>query len=260
MRVILIHWKPEEAAERVESLRSLGIEPLVVGPANAGTLRGLAKGTEAFLIDLTRLPLQGRAVAIELRKRVESRRVPVVFMGGAAAKVEEVRRLLPDASYLTWDELPSLRAAVKSAPKQPVVPGTMAGYSGTPLPKKLGIKTRSKVALLGAPDGFEAKLSPLPQEVTFSTKPKGADRIVLFVTSIQEFRKRWAATTDAAMEGATLWIAWPKKASGIVTDISETSIRAHGMESGWVDYKICAIDETWSGLAFVRRKAARAGQ
>jgi hypothetical protein len=258
MRVVLIHWKPEETTERVQALREFGLEARVAAPMNAAALRGLAEGTAAFLIDLTRLPLQGRAIGIELRKRAESRGVPLVFMGGAAAKVEEVRRVLPDAGYVFWDELPLLRDVMARAPRQPVTPGTMAGYSGTPLPKKLGIKAGSKVALVGAPEGFEAKLSPLPDDVTFSTRAKDADRIVLFVTSAKEFAKRWSAVAGAAREGATVWVAWPKKASGIATDISERSIRAHGLENGWVDYKICAMDETWSGLAFVRRKAARA--
>lgn len=261
MRVVLIHWKPDEAAPQVRKLAEHGFQAQVLAPSGAGGLRGMVSGAGAVLIDLSRLPLQGRAVAIELRKRSESRNVPIVFVGGSPDKIEEVRRLLPDAAYLKWDEVcAELRDAIAAAPAKPLVPDTMAGYSGTPLPKKLGIKAGSAVALVGAPEGFGAKLGPLPDGVSLSAKPKDADRILLFVTSMKDFRKGWASATSAAPDGATLWIAWPKKASGVVTDVSETLVRAHGLENGWVDYKICAIDETWSGLAFARRKAAKAGK
>jgi hypothetical protein len=261
MRVVLIHWRPDEAGDNLRALADAGIAVSGAIPGSASALRGLTDGADAVLIDLTRLPLQGRAVAIELRKRAESRHVPIVFMGGAPEKVKAVRHLLPDATYLEWDAVAeSLQSAIDSAPKKPLVPDTMAGYSGTPLPKKLGIKAGSAVALIGAPEGLEAKLAPLPEGVKFLTKVKGADRILLFVTAMKDFRKRWSAVTGAADERATLWIAWPKKASGVPSDVTETLVRAHGLENGWVDYKICAIDETWSGLAFVRRRAAKAGR
>ena len=133
-----------------------------------------------------------------------------------------------------------------------------AGYSGTPLPKKLGIREGTAVALLNAPEGFEAHLQPLPAGARITAKSSDAQRILLFTRSVKDFEKRWTSTTKAAPDGATVWIAWPKRASGIETDLSETNIRAHGLANGWVDYKICAIDQTWSGLAFARRKPAAA--
>jgi hypothetical protein len=258
-RVVLIHWKPEEAAAKMQLLAASGFEPHLAVPQNVTALRSIAAGAEAVLIDLSRLPLQGRAIAIELRRRAESRHVPIVFAGGARDKVDAIREVLPDAGYIEWDGIPgTLMEAIRAAPKSPRVPDTMAGYSGTPLPKKLGIRAGTKVALLGAPAGFEATLGPVPEGSRLVRKVAGAERILLFVSSMKELVRRWDAVTRAAAEGATVWIVWPKKASGTRTDVSENTVRAYGLARGWVDYKICAVDYTWSGLAFARRKPGKA--
>jgi CheY-like chemotaxis protein len=259
-RVLLIHWKPEESATRVEALRAAGHEATVAAPQGSPALRGLTKGVEAVIIDLSRLPLQGRAVAVELRRRVESRHVPIVFAEGVPEKVESVRTLLPDAGYASWDDLPTtLERHLRCAAKSPAVPDTMAGYSGTPLPKKLGIKAGSVVALLGAPDGFEAELTPLPGGVKFVRRAAGADRLLLFAKSMSELKKRWAPAVAGGAEGSTIWVVWPKKSSGIVSSLREQDIRAFGLSAGWVDYKICAVNATLSGLAFAKRKTRSKG-
>jgi hypothetical protein len=131
----------------------------------------------------------------------------------------------------------------------------MAGYSGTPLPKKLIIKDGNTVALLGAPDGFEAKLVPLPDQVTILHRLHGpAEVILLFVDSRQALADNFRTAAGQLRPKGRLWIAWPKKASGIVTDINENFIREYGLDQAFVDYKVCAIDETWSGLCFARRE------
>jgi hypothetical protein len=145
------------------------------------------------------------------------------------------------------------RAVAKSAVK-PVVPGTMAGYSGTPLPKKLGIRESCSVALMNAPEAFERKLRPLPEGVQISGSPEGANVAILFVKSEAELIRDFRPLAKALPAKTALWIAWPKQASGVVTDLKENVIREFGLGAGWVDYKVCAIDETWSGLCFARRK------
>ncbi len=256
MRVVVIHWKPEEAQPYLEQLRADGFDAEALAPDGTAGLRNTLEFAQAILIDLSRLPLQGRAVAIELRKRAATRRVPIVFIGGAPAKIAVTRDLLPDATYTDWSGASAaIRRAVASAPDVPVVPGTMAGYSGTPLAKKLGIKEGCVAALLGAPDDFEQKLEPLPANVQLVTKARGTARVVMFVKAMRDLDRQWRPTVEAVAPGATVWIAWPKKASGVVTDVTENGVRAYGLERGWVDYKICAIDETWSGLAFAKRKA-----
>jgi hypothetical protein len=129
----------------------------------------------------------------------------------------------------------------------------MAGYSGTPLVKKLGIKPASTLALLSAPVGFPRLLEGLPADVRLlSRRPAGADMTIWFVTRHRDLARRMAGVASGM--GAGLWIAWPKKASGQATDLTENLVRDAALACGLVDYKVCAIDETWSGLKFARRK------
>jgi hypothetical protein len=134
----------------------------------------------------------------------------------------------------------------------------MAGYSGTPLPQKLGIKPGFRVGLINAPDRFDDVLGALPTGVK-TTRSVGAalDLAVYFVDNRAALAKRFAALAKAIAPAGGLWVAWPKKASGVRTDLDENAIRAVGLAGGLVDVKVCAIDETWSGLKFVVRRADR---
>ena len=135
----------------------------------------------------------------------------------------------------------------------------MAGYSGTPLAQKLGIKVATHVVLLGAPEGFAAALEPLPP-ITLATVLRGKtppDVVVVFVKWRNELERRVAAVQPKLPPAGGLWIAWPKKASGVATDITEDTIREVCLPRGLVDNKVCAIDETWSGLRLVIRKELR---
>jgi hypothetical protein len=129
------------------------------------------------------------------------------------------------------------------------------GYSGTPLPRKLGIKPGHRVALLGAPDGFEGEtLGELPGGVRVTRRAGGkADVIVSFHTERAELERRLPALRALMEPAAGLWIAWPKKASKLETDITEDVLREIALPTGLVDNKVCAIDETWSGLRLVIR-------
>lgn len=211
---------------------------------------------EAIVIDLSRLPGQGRDVAIWLRQQKPTRRVPLVFAGGASAKVEKVRQLLPDAVYSDWDKLPqAIEQAIAKAPEIPVVPeSAFAGYSGTPLPKKLGIKPGSVVALVGAPPDFDVTLGSLPQGATLRASGRGKRNLTIcFVNSRRELDRRMPSLMRVSEQGH-VWIAWPKKASSRQTDLTQAYVRQTGLEAGLVDFKICALDETWSGLCFALRR------
>ena len=134
----------------------------------------------------------------------------------------------------------------------------MAGYSGTPLAKKLGIKECSAVALIDAPQHFAATLEPLPAGVHFETLDTGnLDVILFFSVSAGELSQRWGELMRALQPAGGLWIAWPKKASKVPTDITEDTLRTIGLPTGMVDNKVCAVDETWSGLRFVYRRENR---
>lgn len=135
----------------------------------------------------------------------------------------------------------------------------VAGYSGTPLAKKLGVKDGHRVAWLGAPEGVIDALDP-PDDVELVTSLRGArplDVIVLFTTSRRDLQKRFGAAQKRITKSGGLWIAWPKKSSGVATDLGDAFVRDYGLGCGLVDNKVCAIDETWSGLRFVWRLADR---
>jgi len=130
----------------------------------------------------------------------------------------------------------------------------MAGYSATPLPKKLGIKENSRIAFVNAPDGFQNYLGPLPagaEIVKRLTKP--LDLVLLFVVAERALARDFAKLADKLATKGMIWIAWPKKSSGVATDLSFDNVQSIGLDAGLVDVKICAIDDTWSGLKFVYR-------
>lgn len=134
-----------------------------------------------------------------------------------------------------------------------------AGYSGTPLPKKLGIKEGTRLTLLKAPKDFDETLGELPVGVIVRHKASGeSDVIVLFETEFSHFRLSFSkAAALMPATGGMLWVAWPKRASKVETDLDENLIRDFGLAFGLVDTKVCAIDATWSGLRFSRRRLAR---
>lgn len=133
-----------------------------------------------------------------------------------------------------------------------------AGYSGTPLPTKLGIKEGLTVAFPGAPPEFAAALGPLPDGVAVKRIARGPlDVIVLFVRRQAELRRRIEALARAIHPAGGLWIAWPKRASGVPTDMTEDVVREVALPLGLVDNKVCAIDQTWSGLRLVWRRENR---
>jgi len=261
-RVLLVHWKPEEAGPHVAALRKAGHDVRVLDPDGMQPLRALATDRPgAIVIDLGRLPSHGRAVATALRQQRGTRDVPLLFVEGDPEKTARVKALLPDAVYTTWRGLAgALRRALRARPTaKPVVPDTMAGYSGTPLPKKLGIKAGSTVALLGAPEGFATKtLGPLPEGAAVrrgARSPFGVG--LLFARSRADLVRLFPAAAKAMGEPGALWIVWPKKASGVATDLDGNAVREFGLAASLVDYKIAAIDAVWSGLCVARRKARR---
>ena len=132
----------------------------------------------------------------------------------------------------------------------------MAGYSGTPLGKKLGIKPGHCVGLLNAPEGFETLLDGCPDDATVLrelAEAKSFDVIVCFVTDLKQLRSTFPKCVKKLAPSGGLWVAWPKKASGMVSDLTDNVVRIYGLDTGLVDNKVCAIDETWSGLRFVIR-------
>jgi hypothetical protein len=134
----------------------------------------------------------------------------------------------------------------------------MAGYSGTPLAQKLGIKAGEHVVTIEAPKGYRELLAPLPEGVSF-TKEAAADTpfVHLFVKERQTLEKELKRLRRLLADAGVLWVSWPKKSSGVATDSTEDFIREVCLPMGFVDVKVCAVDETWSGLKLMIRRENR---
>ena len=132
------------------------------------------------------------------------------------------------------------------------------GYSGTPLSKKLGYKAGQRICAPGAPSNYRKMLGPLPEGIDFQARvSKTTDVVHLFSRSKAELAKNLEAWLKVLGPDAVIWVSWPKKSSKVETDITEDTIRAVALPMGLVDIKVCAVDETWSGLKLVLRKELR---
>ena len=134
----------------------------------------------------------------------------------------------------------------------------MPGYSGTPLSKKLGLKPPMTLAAIGAPADYPEWLAPLPEGVRITSRAGAAPVAVhLFVTRRAELGKRLMALRKDLEPSGFVWVSWPKKSSGVATDITEDTIREVALPLGFVDIKVCAVSDVWSGLKLVIRKSER---
>lgn len=227
------------------------------GPSLFRKLR--AHPPAAVVIGLDRLPMQGRDVAVALRTGRHTRKIAIVFAGGDPAKVNRIRELLPDATYTSWEDVGvALKQARSKALPNPVVPkSNLAGYSGTPLLTKLGIKSNVYMALLNEPENFIECLGELPEgvEITRTIGPR-TGVAVWFVRSLQELSSQVDSVARRVISTGScrLWIAWAKRTSPLAADVTENLIRASAFGAGLVDYKVAAIDSDWSGLLFAPRR------
>jgi hypothetical protein len=172
---------------------------------------------------------------------------------GAVARGEvHDTRCIPAATANICGIATSALSAPLPVPTQP------AGYSGTPLPKKLGIKPGHRVAFVHAPDDFAAALGALPEDlVVVAEDAESLDLAVFFTTRADALPAAFRQVGPRVHPAGALWIAWPKKAAKVPTDVTEDVVRAVGLAEGMVDVKVCAIDAVWSGLKFVYRLADR---
>lgn len=255
-RVRLFHSDAGEAKSRVRELKTFGyrVEWTRVGPEVLRNIR--KKPPAAFIIDLARAPAQGRDIGIYIRHHKATRYIPIVFVNGAAEKATRVRKHLPDAIYTEWYGIKkALEQAIMHPAAQPRVPKSLfAAYAGTPLVKKLGIKPHDVVLLIDAPSDFPKVLVDLPEGVVLKGRLSSKnDLAIWFVKSQGVLNRRIKKITRVVGQGG-LWIVWPKSSSGISSDLTQTVVRQAGLGVGLVDYRVCAVDQIWSGLKFAVRK------
>ncbi|GMR23099.1 MAG: hypothetical protein BMS9Abin37_1499 [Acidobacteriota bacterium] len=247
-RVKLVHWNKEEAEKRAKNLGDVAVE-IVCDARSAGyLLRDLKRRPPAaVVVDLSRIPSQGRDLALALRESKATRSIPIVFVGGEREKVERIQKLLPDATYANWRGVRgALRRAISNPPTDPVVRNRMSSYAHKPPAQKLGIRPDSRVAMPGAPKDFAKALG-------VSGVRGRRDLTLWFVPSRAKLEKNIARMSRHVKNGA-LWILWPKKSDPAGRDLDPTVIRRAAEREGLVDFKIASINKTWSGLKFTRRK------
>ena len=215
----------------------------------------------AVVIDLDRAPARGRDIGLALRQRVATRRIPIVFVASDRGVFERLAGLPLETMHATPEDVVTAVASALAMPPSgapPRIPPS-AGYSATPLPRKLGIKARSRVVLVRSPEGFADLLHPLPAGVALRTTNRGARDITLWFTRSRRELERGTARMARAADGGRLWIFWPKRTSPLAADHSQRDVQRAGLAAGLVDFKVCAVDADWSGQAFVARRKGTAG-
>jgi hypothetical protein len=254
-RVRIVHWRKGEESQLVEVCRECGFEvehEELAFPLLVKALR--ATPPDAVVIDLARLPSHGRDTAFALRRSKQTRHIPLVFVDGEPQKVEVIRRQLPDATFASGKQLCSrLRTACAKPVADPVVPpDPLAQYSSRPVAQKLGIREGASVGIIDPPRDYATAIGELPENVELLEDPDAVHSITLWF--IQDPRVYQAGLRRMrAIAGRTkLWIIWRK---GLTNGLNQNLVRAAANEAGLVDYKICAVGDHWSGMAFAPRKS-----
>ena len=249
-RVLLVHWNEDEAKERSVRLSKAGVEVAGIAWTGGGVTKALKRCAPvgAIVISLERLPSYGRIIGEFLRQTKSARSLPLIYIECPdPGKVEKVKASLPDAQFTNWK---GIAAAVKKAKpvESPLVPGWSIA-SGKLVRDKLGIKENMRIGRHGAPDEFEELLGDLPEGVTFIDRGK-ADLWFWFVRSAEELINE----IDFMSLRSPLWICWAKG----LGELKQPLIRETAKAASMVDYKICSINKTWSGMLFrIKEKRTR---
>jgi hypothetical protein len=264
LRVRLVHWKAAEAEPRIEKLRKAGFAVEYEEKPDYSHMREWRKSPpDAFVIDLTRLPSHGREVATALRNYRDTRSVPLLFLDGEKEKVERARQTLPDAEFTTSSALiAAVKRAIRNrgtrdaAPVRP--PAMMERYGSRSVAEKLGIKPNQKIALLDPPPHLEALIGGLPEGVEWVEADDGRPEMALYFVADADRLRSAFGLARRQKNLKKLWVARKKPAgktqASAAATVSENVVRETGIELGFVDYKVCAISDVWSGLLFARKK------
>lgn len=255
-KILFVHWNEGEAVEYAKAMEALGNEVATLHEGGKAISKLKAFGPEAIVISLERLPSHGRAVAAVVRNRKSTRQVPLIFAGGAAEKVAALRAELPDAEYTSWARLAAaIKRALKRVVENPVTPSVDICNPSATVARKLGIQSGVAAVTMNAPDSFERALGGVPDGASIEADGRGpADLVILFCESEAELTRDFRRAVGRLVPKGKLWIAWPKKAGKVRTDLDFNIVRAFGLAHEWVDYKICSIDARWSASAFARRR------
>jgi hypothetical protein len=254
-RVRLFHWKAAEAEPLLESLLAAGYEvDYEERPDYRITQTIRSEMPAAIVIDLSRLPSHGREIAVFLRGAKSTRHIPIVFVDGLPEKVEATRQKLPDAVYTTAGRIAAaLKKAIAEAPANPVIPPQMMErYTARAAAQKLGIKPGDKVALFDPPRDYAAVIGALPDGASLLEQPRGACPVTLWFLSDPAVYQEALPRMRTRAAAGKLWVLWRKGAKQ--GGLTENLIRDLAIAVGLVDYKVCSVNEVWSGLLFAVKK------
>ena len=256
--VALIHWHRDEADVLLKRLQNseFMMTHMEINPQKLKQLK--SNPPRAFIISLERLPAQGRDIAIMLRREVATRHIPLIFVGGEPQKSAAIRNILPDATFCAWDKVQqSVMDRITNPVAKPMVPDSVfAAYKDRPLTQKLTIKPGMNILLQNPPVDIDTILGQLPKDVALSTdRHQSVDLTLCFVNSDNQLQQIISDLYTRAKSGSgPIWIIWPKKSGPKAGDLTQARVRKLGLKIGLVDYKICSLDKTWSGLLFTLAK------
>jgi hypothetical protein len=254
-RVRLFHWRADETKPLIAALREGGYTVDYPGDKANGSWRSLRENPPlAAIIDLTRLPSHGRHVAAEIRASKSMRNIPIVFVDGDPEKVERIRKDLPDAVYTSRSRLVSALKRVKPL-ADPVVAPRMMNRTDRTTAEKLGIKAGARVALIDPPVDYVRVLGKLPQDVSLEEDPDDTLPLTLWFVRDPD---RYSAALAGMRRRATktrVWIIYPKQQSRqAASGLTQGLVREAALWVGLVDYKVCSLNEVWTGLLFTVKK------
>ena len=255
----LVSWNPEAAAAHARELEKAGFN-VIGGPAPTKQIgRHFASlNAAAVVFDCDKLPSHSRVVAVLLRTTKMTRTLPLVFAGGEAEKIARIRADMPDAGFTSWKNAAgAIQKYLARTPMNPIQPPAyMDQYTARSAVAKLGFKPGMKIAMLAAPDGFTEQLGDLPDGIDIVDRLTRAAQLALwFVRSRAELESEIDFLASRLPERCGLWIAHPKQSGRIRADFNQNDVRHRALAAGLVDYKVCAIDDTWSALKFALKKS-----
>ncbi len=255
----LICWDAQLARTHAAGLQAAGFS-VDSSPFTPSRIIGAIKGNPpaAIVIDLDRLPSHGRAVASVLGSSASTRSIPLAFAGGAEEKAAVAREQFPSAILTPWNKAAAaLRKALKNPPAAAPLktPHPMQRYAAAPLARKLGLPDSAPCALIHAPEGFEETLDGLPVEFEFQSRIAPDTKLAIwFVRTAGEMALAIERAALRLPQGASAWMVFPKQSGRIACDFTANHVRRTALDSGLVDYKICAVDRDWTGMKFARRR------